>query len=136
MANVLQRQITLDGWRNCVVKFTGVLDSADALETPALRLTDLSNNEQRATLYAFRVDLVEWSISTGLELVLEWNSNTPQQIFPLAGRGRINGWNYGGFIPDTTLAGFDGSINLRTQSYSAGTIANFTVALELVKLYR
>lgn len=135
MANTLERQITLDGWRNCVVKFTGVIDSTDAILVPALALSDLQNNEQLVRLSALRVDLVEWSMSQGLELVLEWNSSNPQQIFPLAGRGRINGWNYGGFLPDRSRLGFDGAINLRTQAYAPGTIANFTIVLELVKLY-
>lgn len=136
MANVLERQITLDGRRNAVVKFTGVIDSSDAIETPALSLSDLLNNEPTNTLYGLRVDLVEWSVSNGLEIALEWNSNSPQQIYPLAGRGRINGWNYGGFIPDASRSGYDGSINLRTQTYPSGTIQNFTVVLELVKLYK
>ena len=136
MANDLERQITLDGWRNCVVKFTGVIDSADVVWAPALSLSDCTNNESRVNLIGFRVDLVEWSLSQGLELVLEWNSTDPQQIYPLAGRGRINGWNYGGFTPDQLRPGFDGGINLRTQAYDPGTIANFTIVLELIKLYR
>lgn len=135
MANTLERQITLDGWRNCVVKFTGVLDTSDAIETPALALTDLSNNDPTARLWGFRVDLLEWSMSNNLEIVLEWNSANPQQIHPLAGRGRINSWNYGGFLPDRTRPGFDGAINLRTQTYAPGTIANFSITLELIKLY-
>lgn len=135
MANDLEHQTTLDGWRNCVVKFTGVIDTADVSWTPAFRLTDCTNNESRATLVGFRIDLVEWSLSSGLELVLEWNSADPQQIYPLAGRGRINGWNYGGFTPDRTRPGYDGALNLRTQAYAPGTIANFTIVLELVKLY-
>ena len=136
MANVLERQITHDGWRNAVVKFTGVLDSSDAIEAPALRLTDLVNNEVRATLVGLRVDIVEWSLSQNLELVLEWNGTVPQQIFPIAGRGKINAWNYGGYVPDRTRPGYDGSINLRTQAYSPGTIANFSVQVEFIKLYQ
>ena len=136
MANVLERQITLDGRRNAVVKLTGVLDSSDAIETPAIALSDLLNNEPSNVLYGLRVDLVEWSMSGDLEIALEWNSNSPQQILPLAGRGRISGWNYGGFIPDASRSGYDGAINLRTASYDAGTVQNFTVVLELVKLYR
>jgi len=53
----------------------------------------------------------------------------------LAGRGRINSTNYGGFIPDTTRAGYTGDVNLVTAGYVPGTVANFTIILELVKLY-
>ena len=135
MANVLERQITLDGWRNAVVKFTGVLDSSDAIEVPALRLTDLVNNETMATLVGLRVDIIEWSLSNGLEMVLEWNSTNPQQIYPIAGRGKINAWNYGGYLPDRTRPGYDGAINLRSLTYAPGTIANFSVQVEFIKLY-
>ena len=136
MANVIGRQITVDGPRNAVVKFTGVLDSSDIVEAPALSLSDMVGNDQSAgPLRGFRIDLLEWSISAGLEVVIEWNAGTAQQAFPIAGRGRINGWNYGGFIPDLLRSGIDGAINLRTQNYPPGTIANFAITLELIKLY-
>ena len=136
MANVLDRQITLDGFRNAVVKLTGIIDSGDVVEAPAIALSDFLNNETNARLIGFRVDLVEWSMSNLLEIQLEWNSSDPQQILPLSGRGRIVGTNYGGFTPDTKRPGFDGAINIRTASYPAGTVANFTVVLELIKLYK
>lgn len=136
MANVLERQITLDGFRNCVVKFTGVIDSSDAIEVPAIALGDMKTNDSGAMLVGFRVDLIEWSMSQGLEVALEWNSANPQQIMPLAGRGRIVSTNYGGFTPDQLRPGYDGSINLRSQAYQPGTISNFTIVLELIKLYQ
>lgn len=136
MANVLDRQITQEGPRNAVVKLTGVLDSADALENPAIALGDFINNDQNLVLIGFRVDLIEWSMTQALEVQLSWASNNPQQIFPLAGRGRIYGNNYGGFIPDSSRAGYTGAINLTTDGYQIGTVQNFTIILELVKLYR
>ena len=135
MSNQLERQITLDGYRNAVVKFTGVIDSTDAIEAPALVLSDMKTNDPLARLVGFRLDMIEWSMSQGLEIVVEWNSANPQQIMPIAGRGRIYAHDYGGFTPDQLKPGFDGAINLRSQSYQPGTIANFTVVLELIKLY-
>ena len=143
MANQLDTQITEEGPRNAVVKLTGVLDTSNIIETPAIELLDFHTNDERATLVGLRVDLLEYSIGQGLEVLLEWNSTNPKQIFPLAGRGRIAACNYGGFIPDMTLAGYDGSINLRTRNFTAGQasdgsalVQNFTVILELVKLYK
>jgi len=135
MANVLDRQITLDGWRNVVVKWTGVLDSGNISEVPALRVDELTNSDSNLYLKGFRVDMLEYSIGQGIEVQLEWDGLVPQQIFPLAGRGKINAWNYGGFLPDMTRTGYNGSINLKTTGYAAGTTQNFTVVLELVKLY-
>lgn len=136
MANSLDKQITLDGPRNAVVKLTGTVDTTNVALVPAILLGDFINNDQNLTLIGFRVDLIEWSISNPLEVQLGWNSTNPQQIFPLSGRGRIASDNYGGFLPDTKRAGFDGTIQLSTTNYTPGTLANYTIVFELVKLYK
>ena len=135
MANSVDYQITEEGPRNAVVKLTGILDTMDVSEVPAVSLSMFLNNDNRMNLVGLRVDLIEWSISAGLEVNLAWNGATPQQIFPLAGRGRINSNNHGGFLPDRTRAGYTGDINLTTANYVAGTTANFSIVLELIKLY-
>jgi hypothetical protein len=136
MANSLDRQITEEGPRNAVVKLTGVLDSSDIYETPAISLGDFSNNDTGVVLTGFRVDLLEYSISTGLEVILEWAALSPQIIYPIAGRGRICSSNYGGFIPNQANPGYNGNINLRTNGFVVGTTSTFVVILELIKLYR
>lgn len=133
--NSLEMQITEEGPRNAVVKLTGYVDSGDVSEVPAISLTDFINNDKNLVLTGFRVDLIEWSISNSLEVNLYWQSLNPQQIYNLAGRGRISSTNYGGFLPDTTREGYSGNINLITAGFNAGTICNFTIILELVKLY-
>jgi hypothetical protein len=136
--NILDRQITEEGPRNAVVKLTGTLDTSDIYETPAISVGDFSNNEKAVTLTGFRVDMMEYSIGQGLEILLEWNSAIPKQIFSIAGRGKIFSYSYGGFIPDATRTGYDGSINLKTTGFAQQSVSpqNFTVVLELVKLYR
>ncbi len=137
MANVLDRQITLDGPRNAVVKLTGILDSADALEQPAVSLDDFTNNDPNLYLIGYRFDVIEWSMSQGLEIQIAWDGANPQQVYPIAGRGRIVAKNYGGFVPDFTRPGYSGNIILYTNNFNLapGGIQNFTVILELVKLY-
>jgi hypothetical protein len=127
-------QVTEDGYRNAIVKLTGILDTSDLTWTSVISLNTFTNNEQNARLTGYRFDLIEWSISNTLEVNLYWNSTTPQQLFPLAGRGRINGSNYGGFVPNQSAAGYDGSINLVTSGWS--TTQNFSIVLELIKLYK
>ena len=136
MANVIDRQITEEGPRNIVVKFTGILDTSDIAETPCLSPAEFFNNDTGVILTGFRVDLLEWSISNPLELQLSWAGLNPQQIFPLAGRGRIYANNYGGFVPDTTRMGYTGALNLISQNFQPGSVANFSLVLELIKLYR
>lgn len=133
--NLIERQITLEGQRNVVVKWAGVLDTADFILAPALAVGDCLYNDPQNKLVGFRLDMVEWSISQGMEIVVAWQATNPQLIVPLAGRGRINMWNYGGYMPDQTRQGFDGSLNLSSAAYAAGTIANFVITLELIKLY-
>lgn len=137
MANALDKQIIEEGWRNIVVKLTGVLDSGDAVEMQVIKPLDFLNNDNIAgRLVGFRVDHVTYSIGDQLEVQLEWNANTPQQIVPLAGRGKIDVSDDGGFIPDMLRSGYDGSINLRTTGYIPGSTQNFTVFMRLVKLYK
>lgn len=135
--NKLERQITLDGHRNVVVKLTGVLDTSDISEI-AIAVADCTNNDPNLYLKGFRVDMLEYSIGQGLEVQLYWDSNNPQQIYPLAGRGKIFAWSYGGYIPDTTRSGYTGSIALKTTGFGnpgSAPVQNFTISLELVKLY-
>ena len=134
MANLIERQITLDGQRNVAVKWSGVLDSAFTL-TPALAVGDCVYNDPMNKLVGFRVLKALWSISQGLEINITWNGATPQLAFPVAGRGKFNMCHSGGFTPDQTRPGFDGALNLTAAGYPAGTSGNFTIILDLIKLY-
>ena len=143
MANSLDAQFAEEGPRNAVVKLTGVLDTSNIAENPAIELRDfLTNENERHKLVGLRVDLLEYSIGPGIEVILEWDSNQPEQIFPLSGRGRISATNYGGFAPDMTRPGYSGSINLRTRNFIPGVdgqgnpvTQHFTIILELIKIY-
>ena len=135
MATVVDKQIVEEGPRNAVVKLTGALTDANVSEVSVVKPTDFSNNDRWQVLSGFRVDAVMYSIGQGIEVVLSWNSNSPQQIAPLAGRGKIDATGDGGFLPNTLLTGYDGSINLVTTGFQAGTTQNFTIFLRLVKLY-
>ncbi len=136
MANSLGIKILQEGPRNAIVKLTGILDSSDITAASVIALSDFTNNDQNLYLTGFRVDFIEFSMTNGIEINLFWNSNNPEQITPLAGRGKFGGRNYGGITPDSTRAGYDGSITLSTTGFTVGIPANFTVILEMVKLYR
>lgn len=136
--NVLERQIVEEGPRNAVVKLTGILDTSDINESPAISVSDFTNNETFPVgkLVGFRVDHLAYSIGDGIEVQLAWNSANPQQMLPIAGRGKIDVMCDGGFVPDNTRPGYDGSINLTTTGWNPSAPAqNFTVFLRLVKLY-
>ena len=82
----------------------------------------------------FRIDHLDYSISDPLEVRLFWDGSTQIDIIPIAGRGKMSFWNFGGLqnnAPSPT-----GRIALSTAGYNT-TIGTtplvFSVVLELVK---
>lgn len=136
MANVLERKILIDGWRNAVVQFVGSIDSSDPAVVPALSLSDLVNNDKQLILQGLRVEKVAWTLGGGLLLALEWTSADPQKIVELAGHSEFCGRRYGGLVPDLLRAGYDGSLSFRTRGFVPGTVTNYTVVVECAKMYR
>ncbi len=136
MANNLQRQITLDGWRNVFVKFVGVLDTSDVNLTPALALSDLTNNDPSGVLSGLRVDVIDWSVNGDLTAILEWQASTPQLIAAITDSQRMEMRSLGGYLPNQDAGGYTGGINLRTSGYPGGRVVSYTLSLNLIKLYR
>lgn len=140
MANQFNMSIMEDGWRNFVVKITGVLDTSDAALAPAISVSDCkSNDPMRTRLIGFRVDRIWHVIGNGLEVQLSWNAANPQLIMAIAGRSRESWKEVGGLQPlNVNAPGFDGSINLITTGFGTEeqTVQNFTVGIDLVKLYQ
>lgn len=133
MANLIERQISLEGQRNVIVKWTGVLDTSNFALRPALALGDCLYNDPQNRLVGLRLMKAEWTIGRDLQLILAWSGTVPQQMAPLAGRGCIE--SRGGFAPDRTRTGYTGGIDLSSRDYTPGTTAIFTVVLEFIKLY-
>lgn len=127
MANQVNTQILVDGARNAVVKITGVLDTSNVSSTVII---DPASFSPKPT--AFRIDHLDYSISDPLEVRLQWDATTPIDILPIAGRGRMSFWNFGG-LQDNGGAGVTGKINLLTTGYTSGTLV-FSVVVEMVKL--
>jgi len=142
MANQFSYQIQNDGWRNAVVKITGVLDTSDATLTPAVTLSDFTNNEPNGVLFVgFAIKHLWHSVGDGLEVQLSWAGLNDQPIFAIAGRGRESFEVIGPLQPNQANPGYNGNINLRTTGYGTGEdatmpIQNFTVLLEMIKLYK
>lgn len=143
MPNRYDRQIMVDGWRNAVMRVTGVLDTSDAVLKPAISLGDFVNNDTANLRFVgFRIDHVWHAISDGIEAQVSWNALNERLMFALTGRGKESFATVGGIQPTITDPGYDGSINITTTGWGtmpppAGqTIQNFTIELEMVKIYR
>jgi len=142
MANQFDRIISIDGWRNAVVKVSGVLDTSDASFTPVLALSELVNNETRNVLVGLSLLHIWHSIGNGIEMIVKWSNQNlanDQQIVAVAGRGKESFFEVGGLNPDRTRFGYKGDINLFTNGYGQNVgqqpVQNFTVQLEFKKLY-
>ena len=135
MANLIERQIVQEGPRNAIVKVAMVLDTIDVNLVSFIKPSDFSNNDVRMTLTGFRVDEVIYSLGQVIDVALSWNGSVPQLILPLARSGKVDAWADGGFVPDKTRDGYDGSINIKTTGYPAGTVQNLSLLIRLIKLY-
>lgn len=132
MANATFSQIILDGTRNSVVKLTGALDTGNLAYTVPILPGMFSPIPGQ-----FRIDHIDYSVSDGVEVQLFWDATVPLVILPLAGRGRLDYWNFGG-LQNNAGAGKTGGIGYSvTQLPGAVYTANepfvYSLILELVK---
>ena len=110
MANQVNTQVLIDGHRNAVVKITGVLDTSNVASTIII---DPANFDLKPT--GFRIDHIDYSISDPLEVRLLWDGTPQLDILPIAGRGRMSFWNFGG-LQNNAGAGKTGNIYLNAPS--------------------
>jgi hypothetical protein len=135
MANSLVVKVTEEGPRNTIVKMVGVVDTADMNVPQALILSSLSNDYKDRRLTGLRLDSAKYTVTNGLILLLSWNSNSPELMCAISESGELDLRPEGGFAPNRTVSGYEGSINLATKGFIAGTPYAFTVALRLRKMY-
>ena len=131
MANSFTTQILEEGQRNAIVKLTAVLDTSDLAVTNAVQMSDINQGGIGFTPTQARIDHIDYSISDQLEVQLLWGATTDVVILPLAGRGRLMFWNFGG-LTNNAGAGKTGAIKIKTTGWTSGTQV-FSVVLELVK---
>lgn len=133
--NVTSIQVLVDGPRNCVVKFEGILDTSDLSSTdvvdPAARSAMTTNGTKATT---FRIKKITHNIEDGLAVNLFWDATTPVRIESLTGRGNAKYGEFGGLINNAGATGFTGKITATTQGWSASSTLSFSVILELIKV--
>lgn len=131
MANTTSVTVREDGPRNVIATFVGQLDtfplgSTVILDPAALFIDPTSPTTQ------IRVDTVDYVISDGLEIQMQWDATTPVQFLNLYGRGN---WSVGkseGGLTNTGGAGKTGKIVAISNSPAAGTYF-FTIQIWGVK---
>ena len=113
MANSFTTQILEEGQRNAIVKLTAVLDTSDLALSNAVQMSDINQGGIGATPTQVRIDHIDYSISDQLEVQLWWDATTDVIIMPLAGRGKLMFWNFGG-LTNNSGAGKTGNILIKT----------------------
>jgi hypothetical protein len=131
MANSVTTQILEEGPRNVVMKIAGVLDTSDYALNTFVSMSAINQGGLGPTPTQVRIDHIDYSISDQLEVQLFWDATTDVVIMPIAGRGRMTFWNFGG-LTNNAGAGKTGDILVKTTGWTSGTQV-FSVILEMVK---
>lgn len=135
MANITDVKVVADGYRNAVVRVSGILDTGNLTGTSLVTKALFTQNDPLYTSFdGFRIDEIEFSVSGDGSASVWWNATTPQLVGVFAGSNEQCWEEEGGLIPDTTAAGFDGSLNINTHNWVA-TIQSFTLTIKMIKLY-
>ena len=131
MTNSVTFQTLEEGQRNIIVKAAGVLDASDYALNTFISASFSNQGGLGATPTQLRIDHIDYSISDQIEVQLWWDATTDVIIMPLAGRGRMSFWNFGGLI-NNAGAGKTGDILIKTTGWTSGTQV-FSIVLECVK---
>jgi hypothetical protein len=131
MANSFLTQTIEEGPRNAVVKLTGVLDTSNLAVTDAVDPANFNMSGTGPVPEQFRIDHIDYSIADQLEVILWWDATADVAILPIAGRGKMSFWNFGG-LQNNAGAGKTGKIQISTTGWASGTQV-FSIVLELVK---
>ncbi len=138
MANQFDLQILNDGWRNAIVRISGILDSSDADLNPAVSLDNFINNDTSGyDFVGLRIDRIDNQIGDGLQVQLYWTATVDQLIHTMASVHETCLKAHGGLVPDMTALGYTGNIRLKTIGFNSFQVPpqSFSVILQMVKLY-
>jgi hypothetical protein len=133
MATNLVVQTLNDGFRNTTIKIDGYVNAADLSNQTVLDLANLSQVDGFGHLAStMRVVRINFDIEDALQVNLDFDGATPQNIWRCTGRGEIKGKPFGGFPNNATTP--NGKITLTTEGgAAASTNLSFTIVMEVVK---
>ena len=131
MANSVTFQTLEEGPRNIIVKAAGVLDTSDYALNTFISMASSNQGGKGPTPTQVRIDHIDYSISDQIEVQLWWDATSDVIILPLAGRGRMSFWNFGGLV-NNAGTGKTGDVLIKTTGWTSG-IQVFSVILECVK---
>ena len=134
MANSTSSQIMLDGPRNVIIKYEGILDTADLALVTVLDPALLAGIDNTGTVKAKKLQITDilFVVQDLLVVELFWDATTPQRIESFTGRGHGKYEAFGGIV-NNAGAGVTGKILASTQGASPGQILPFSLTIKCVK---
>lgn len=126
MANTVTSQTLVDGDRNLVMLFTGLLDTSN--ESRVVKV-DVSTFVPAATKVSIRK--IQYSISSQLAIILDWDADTDVRFACLSGQGELEACAFGG-LQNNAGTGVTGDIALTTVGWASGS-QSYSLLLEMVK---
>lgn len=134
MANSTTTQILLDGPRNVVVKFEGVLDTSDLALVTVLDPATLCGIDNTGTVKALHLNIqdVQFVVEDKLSVNLFWDATTDVRIEEFTGRGHAKYAWLGGLV-DNSGAGSTGKILATTEGAAVGQILSFSLVIRCIK---
>ena len=134
MANSTSTQILLDGPRNVVVKFEGVLDTSDLASVTVLDPATLCGIDNTGTLKALKLRImdVQFNVEDKLSVNLFWDASSPVRIEEFTGRGHAK-YEFMGGLNNNAGAGVTGKITATTEGAGIGQILSFSIVMKCVK---
>lgn len=127
MANYFDTQVLEDGARNFVVKCIGTLDTSDF----GMNLLVSPSMCARYIPKTFRIDKMDFTVSSQIIVQLWWDGTPDLLIMPLSDFNRFDFQDSGGI--QNTAYQPTGNIMFSTSGYSSG-LQSFTLDLWLVKI--
>jgi len=127
MANTVTSQTLIDGDRNLVMLFTGLLDTSN--ESRVVKV-DASTFTPAPT--KLKINYIQYSISSQLTLILDWDADTDVRFACLSGQGELEACSFGG-LQNNAGTGVTGDIALTTVGWASGS-QSYTLLIEMVKV--
>lgn len=139
MANSVVTKVEMEGPRRALLRGTVYLDTSNLPITTIASIVPgqgyLPLNGLGEKLKGFEIERLQYSGNPPILAIFAWNSNTPRPFAIMSTRADIQLEKSAKMTPTPTDTGYDGSLVLYTQGYTAGGVFGFTFVLDLVKQY-
>ena len=133
MADAVTSQTIIDGERNCVMKFTNVIDGSGESAVAKVDVSALATNSRGVSCSEVRVMRISHSV-VGMSVQLFLNATTNVLLMELAesSNGHMDFKDFGG-LSNNAGSGKNGDILFTTKGHSSGD--TYSIVLEMVKVY-